>query len=264
MHRRIALILLLSCPVLTAGCADLQKRFQTAEASKKENAVEKSRAEAPPPPRINPMTHVAAGQMLEQQGDFNGAIEQYEKAVAANPKTATGYNRLGVLYQKLGRFEDADQMFRQGLAVQPGSAMLHNNLGYNYLIQKKYFEAEQSFRDALSLSRDFKRARMNLAISLAQQGRLDESVLEFSRVLPEDVAHFNVATLCLQKGDYANSEASLRQALMINPDCPGAKDQLQRVIRLAAANSPAPKPTLASPSVTPLAGNSTQEPGAAP
>jgi type IV pilus assembly protein PilF len=212
----------------------------------KENAsrsADRSRfdqAEDAPAPRIHAMTHVAAGQMLERQGDLETAIEQYEKAIATNPRLVEAYNRLGIVYQKLGKPAEADQMFRHGLRVNPRSAMLRNNLGYSYLSQNRLEEAEQQFRQALNCSRDFKRARMNLAVTLTRAGRVDEGLVEFSNVVSSDVAHYNVGVIRLDQGDYTTAEASFRRALAINPDCSEARDHLQHVTRLVRTRPEGP------------------------
>lgn len=250
-------------PLWVCGCSGLfgEKLADSTSKKKEQEKASQPAEKATPAPaaRINSGTHIAAGQMLERQGDFNGAAEQYEKAVTTDPRQVMGYNRLGIVYQKMGRVADADLIFRQGLSAAPGSAMLHNNLGYNFLQQKKFVEAETSFRDSLSLQPDFKRARMNLAITLAHQSKYSTGVEEFSKVVPGDVAHFNVAAVCMQKGDYLQCETSLKQALSINPNCPGARDQLQKVSRLAASQPRNARPAPVQP-LSPLAGDSSQEP----
>jgi tetratricopeptide (TPR) repeat protein len=184
-------------------------------------------------PRINPMTHLAAGQMLERQGDFNAAIEQYEKAISVSPRFTAGYNRLAIAYQKQGKFDDAEYIFQQGIQADPGAAMLHNNLGYIYLLRNRLPDAETQCREALRISPDFKRARMNLAVTLARAGRPQESLIEFSHVVSADVAHYNVGVIALDQKNYADAEKSFRQALNINSKCPGARECLERVGRLA-------------------------------
>ncbi len=232
------------------GCA-LDKKERVAQTGvEEEKNLKVETAKTAPPPHIMADTHIAAGKMLEKQGDLTGAISQYERAIAAEPRSALAYNRLGIVYQKLGRFPDAENIFKQGAKADPNSAALLNNLGYCCLAQQHLAEAEQAFRDAIVLSQDFQRARMNLAIVLAQSGRLEDSLIEFSRVVPADAAHYNVAMICLQRRDYANAEKSLREALTINPNCTGAQDQLRRVAQLAAS-PPSITPTTAA---GPLAG----------
>lgn len=259
VRRPITIIAVMTGALLVLGCADPHKG-PAGKAEKKENPPAE-KVNASPAPRINPMTHIAAGQMLEKQGDLNGAIEQYEKAVAVDPKNSPGFNRLGIVYQKLGRFTDAEQMFAQGIAVHPGNAALHNNLGYTFLMENKLEEAEQSFRNSLAVSPQFQRARMNLGITLVHAGRLDEAAAEFSQASSKDIAYFNVAATCLQRGDYSNTEKWLKQALAINPNCPGAKQQLDKLVLLGKAHPLAPS---LPPRLTPLAGDARKEAGAAP
>ena len=135
---------------IVSGCSLSEPEHKIATKAEKPAAPE--RVDPAPAPRISAKTHLAAGQMLEKQGDMQGAIDQYERAVSANPRMTSGYTRLGVIYQKLGRLADSEQMFRQGLSTDPGSAALHNNLGYTYLLERKFAAAESSFRDALSLA----------------------------------------------------------------------------------------------------------------
>lgn len=221
----------------SAGCT-LDKQDRISQTGLEEEKSLKADAAKPaPPPTIMADTHIAAGKMLEKQGDLTGAIAQYERAIAASPRAATAYNRLGIVYQKLGRFADAENIFRQGAGADSTSAALLNNLGYCYQAQRRLPEAEQAYRDALVRSQDFQRARMNLAVVLAQLGRLEESVIEFSQVVAADTAHYNVAMVCLQKRDYVSAEKSLREALAINPNCPGAEGQLRRVSQLATTVS---------------------------
>lgn len=251
--RRFFILMLLGLASVT-GCA-LDKEERVAQTGMEEDKSLRADAAKPaPPPTIMPDTHIAAGKMLERQGDLTGAIAQYERAIASNPRAAVAYNRLGIVHQKLGRYADAENIFRQGAGADPTSAALLNNLGYCYQAQKRLPEAEQAYRDALVRSQDFQRARMNLAIVLAQLGRLEESVMEFSQVVSADTAHFNVAMVCLQKRDYAGAEKSLREALAINPNCPGAEGQLRRVAHLAVT-TPLDQPAVETQTVGPLAGD---------
>lgn len=194
------------------------------------------KVEDAPVPRILPETHLAAGRMLEEQGDIESAIAQYERAIAANPRFTAAYNRLGILHQKAGRSEDARHIFKQGIRADPGAALLRNNLGYCYLVQQRFAEAEKEFREALMVSPEFQRARMNLAIALAHTGRSAESLEEFSHVVSADVAYYNLAVICLTRGDYVGAETALHKALEIDPDCPGAREHLEKVRAIVRAS----------------------------
>ena len=184
-----------------------------------------------PKPRISPKTHVAAGRLLERQGDLVAATQQYRKALAFDPGMIEAYQRLGVAYQKLDNYPEAEHFFRRGIHANPDSAVLHNNLGFCYLQQGDHAAAEGAFRAALDKSPRFDTARMNLAIALAHALRLEESAIEFSRVVPAEVAYYNVAVICCEMGEDAHAESVLRDALAANPDYAPAKRQLETLAR---------------------------------
>ncbi len=209
--------------------------------SKWTNDEDKGKTELPtdaPQPRIAPGTHMAAGKMLEQQGDLVRAIEQYQKALAADPTLTAAYNRLGVAHQRLGHLDEAEAFFTQGIEANPKSSMLQTNLGFCYLQQQRYAKAERAFRSALLIAPDFARARMNLGITLARTYRFGDSVIEFSRVVPKEAAFCNVAVICEDMSDYRLAEQALRKALDQNPDYAPAKEHLRRIAGLAQAAAP--------------------------
>jgi tetratricopeptide (TPR) repeat protein len=225
--------------VAVGGCAlDKQQSDQSIRDHETERDKQMAAAKPAATPRINPMTHMAAGQMLEKQGDFKGAIDQYEKAVAANPKLASGYNRLGVVQQKMGRLQEAERVFRVGIDAAPSSPGLRNNLGYCYLVQRRFDDAQEQFTAALSVAPNFKRAHMNLGIVFAQSGQMDKGLAEFKRVVTLDTAHYNLAIICLSSGDYANAEKALKRALAINPSLKHAQEKLDELHALASAQNP--------------------------
>lgn len=259
MAGRRTLAAIIACWPLLAGCSAFENSIthSTLLGSRADQKHYKD-AKLAPLGRISPKTHLAAGRLLEGQGNFEGAIGQYEKAIASNPRLVAAYNRLGILYQKLGQPLEAERIFKQGIRADPGAALLHNNLGYAHLSQGRTADAEKEFREALMVSPEFRRARMNLAIALGQRGRLKESLVEFSRVVPADIAHFNVAVICLNRRDYAAAEGALRQALEINPNCPGAREHLAKVMSLSEADSRQHAAATQTP-VIPLAGSADAE-----
>jgi len=198
--------------------------------------LDPSKVKDAPAPRISPLTHYAAGTMLERQNDLAGAVRQYEKALAAAPRMIQAYNHLGIVYQRLGQFDDAERILKQGIRLQPDSATLHNNLGFCYLQQQSYADAEDEFRAALALMPRFSRARMNLAIALAKSDRYDDAAIEFSRVVPGEVAFYNVAVICTDMHDYIQAEQALRRSLAVNPNYEPAKSRLDQVVKLAKAS----------------------------
>ena len=170
--------------------------------------------------------------MLERRNSLEEAIQQYEKAIEAKPSLIEAYNGLGMIHLRLKQFDKAEEVFKKGIDVRPESATIRNNLGFCYLKQKRYKKAEEEFRLALAISPKYKRAQMNLAVALARTLRLGASAIEFGKVVPKEVAFFNVAVICMDMKKYDRAEQALTRALAVNPNYAPARTQLARVNRL--------------------------------
>ncbi len=190
-------------------------------------------------PRIAASTHLASAGMLERQNNHNAAIKQYEEAIESDPKLVQAYFGLGRLHFKLKQFEEAALALARGAAAQCDVPSVHNNLGFTYLQQRKYEDAERSFRRALELSPHFVRARMNLAITLARMDRINDSIDQFSEIVPQDDAYFNIAVIRAEENDYAGAAKALKSALATNPAYEPALDHMDRIQRIARAEEAA-------------------------
>lgn len=190
-------------------------------------------------PQIDASTYAAHGELLERRGDLARAAQQYRRALELSPKMHSVRNRLGVTLNKLGMHAEATAEFRRVLLKQPTEAHVHNNLGFSLYLEGKYDEAEPVLVHALELDPGFRRARMNHGLVLAKLGRYDAALEEFTQAGDVADAHFNVAVVQAEAGDYAAAAQSLEQALRHNPKLDAARDHLRQISRLAAAQDTA-------------------------
>lgn len=199
-------------------------------------------------PKINAATFFAHAHLLERQGNYQQAAEQYLKVLELQPNFTAARSRLGVTYNKLGRNAEATQLFRECLAEQPSVAFLHNNLGFSLFLEGRYEEADPAFRKAIELKPDFTRAHMNLAVNLARRNQFDAAFQEFSIVCSQADAFFNVGILLIEANRYGEAAQYLEAALAANPQFDAARKQLNELARLAANDGNA---NIANPIVTP-------------
>ncbi|MCB9852612.1 MAG: tetratricopeptide repeat protein [Phycisphaerales bacterium] len=218
MRYTSTIILALSILVLGSGCAgDFGEKWSQLF-DRTERKPDESKIHDAPDPTIAPETHYASGLMLERQGNFVGAVRQFEAAVKGDPSMVDGHNRLGMAQTRLGNFGPAEASFRRAIELESDAPALHNNLGFCLLTAADYKAAEKAFRDALALAPDFERARMNLGIALARQRRLGDAAVEFSRVVPAEAAYYNVGVVCMDMNDQQQAERAFREALSVKPD----------------------------------------------
>jgi Flp pilus assembly protein TadD len=175
---------------------------------------------------IYPRTHLAAGQLLEEQGMLAKAVVQYQKAIAVNHKYVAAHNRLGVVLGKLGRFDEAEIALRKAVALRPDSSFAHNNLGFCYVMQERWTEAAGEFERAIDLNPDLKRAHINLGLAHGKLKRYDDSLLSFAQALPVEQAHYNVGMLFMADGRKAEAADQFRMAVDLDPQFDAAREKL--------------------------------------
>ena len=81
------------------------------------------------------------GYRLQQQGDFAGAIQQYQQALQADPSAATLHNDLGIAYEGLGDLKLAEQHYQAALNLNPEYTEAYSNLA---LLSEKQNAREQA------------------------------------------------------------------------------------------------------------------------
>ena len=74
--------------------------------------------------------------VLHQQGDLEGALEEFREAVRLNPDYREAHFGMGVVLRKLGKREEAEAEFRQVEALQEISTRIQaakqsNDSGYD-------------------------------------------------------------------------------------------------------------------------------------
>ena len=185
---------------------------------------------------LNATTYFAHGHLLERQGMFERAAEQYEKALAAQPNFESALNRLGVTLNKLARHAEASERFRQALELNPGQPYLYNNLGFSLYLEGEYAQAELTIAEALQIDPTFSRARMNHAIVLAKLNRFDDAFTELALVGSKADACFNMGLLLAESQRYEQAQEYFAAALDVDPQYAPAEEQLRHVQRLAAEN----------------------------
>lgn len=184
--------------------------------------------------RIQPTTYFAHGHLLEREGRFDEAVEQYQKALRLKPDFVAARNRLGITLNKLGRHHEATNEFLRAVELRPEEAYLHNNLGFSLYLEGNYTEALTELEKALQLTPDFARARMNYALVLAKLGRYDEAFTQLAQVGDEADACFNMGMLLSDAGKYAEAAKYLERAVELRPTFAAARIQLREVARIAA------------------------------
>jgi tetratricopeptide (TPR) repeat protein len=88
------------------------------------------------------------GLLLVHEGTYRSAAEDLVRAVELGMRDRLTYNFLGICYSRMNRLEDAVENYRRAISADPNYAEAHLNLGFAYermneldLSKKEYAEA---------------------------------------------------------------------------------------------------------------------------
>ncbi len=159
------------------------------------------------------------------KGDIQGALADYNQAIALDPKYAYAYNNRGNLKDDLNDIQGALADYNQSIALDPKNADAYNNRGY--LKQNKLNDMQGALVDynqAIALAPKYVLAYINRGNLKAQS--LDDvqgALADYSQAIAIDRKNSSDAyaargLLTIAKlGDVKSGLADLNQAIAINP-----------------------------------------------
>lgn len=137
------------------------------------------------------------GRVLEFEGDFEGAIAAYEKAISIQAKIPLYYYNLGNGYQKLAHndvvldlepfmasldpaaqesLRSAEEAYLMALNYDPVYTKTLNNLGYTYLLMDELTLAQETLERGIALDPDAADLHKNLGLLYLAQNKSAEAI----------------------------------------------------------------------------------------
>ena len=162
------------------------------------------------------------GRNLQQQGQFRGAIECYERAIAIDANNAIAHSNLGVIKQQLGELSEAIAHYRLALEIDPNLAETVSNLGSALADAGKTAEAIAAYDRALSLNPNCAEALINLGLAREAQGDLAEAINFYQQAIQVNPncaeAYLNLGIALEDRGDRSEAIECYERAIAIDPN----------------------------------------------
>lgn len=152
--------------------------------------------------------HYYYGRVLFSTNNPSAALIEFQRVLDLDPSSVRGYNHLGQSLEALSRFEEAEAAYRKAIALeqtqQARSEWPHYNLGLLRLKNGRQREAIPHFQAAIERQPKMWEAYVQLAVSLAADGRLELAERELRTVLasaPDNAdAHYQMGRLLTKMG----------------------------------------------------------------
>ncbi len=145
----------------------------------------------------DPKVGAIYGKKLIGIGQGNAAIPVLEGVVQNPSADWRVHSALGSAYDQDGQFEAARSQYEKALAKKPDEMSILNNMGMSHILQGDPKNAETILRKASQSpkARGEPRIRQNLALAVGLQGRFDEARRIASEDLPADQVEANIEYL---------------------------------------------------------------------
>jgi Flp pilus assembly protein TadD len=203
-------------------------------------------------------THLDLGRVFEVQGNHEGALLEYQEALAACEQRGLGktrshdqalaHRRIAGSLDHLGRFAQAEMHYKKAIALDPKNYRVWNDAGYSYYLQGRWADAERALRSAERLAPEEPRVKTNLGLVLAAAGRTEAALPLLSQFSGDAIGHANLGYLLAATGQVELARQQYLQALALRPNLELARRALARLDlaqggqQVASAAPPAANP----------------------
>jgi Flp pilus assembly protein TadD len=169
------------------------------------------------PATVSPEVFVAQGALWETTGDFTKAMDSYNRAVQAEPNNAAALASVARLQLRQQNYPQASEAFEKALKVSPKDSALLNDYGMTRAKMGDAAGADRAISEALSISPGTSRFANNLANIRFDAGDKDGALKVLLQHNKPAVAHFNMAYMQYQSGNYAEAKSQLNEVLKYEP-----------------------------------------------
>jgi len=123
-------------------------------------------------------SHTSAGDQLLFQGDYEGAIAEYEQALTIAPTMGDAHVTLGVLYEVAGRAEDSERAFEAAREAYANDLTYYLALGRAYATMNENERAMAAIEQAIAIDPESPEAYLT-------RGGIYEATEEFGKALED-------------------------------------------------------------------------------
>jgi tetratricopeptide (TPR) repeat protein len=110
-----------------------------------------------------------------QQGKYDEALRNYEKAVAKFPSFRRAWRNLGLIHVRNGKYDDSIRSFVRMIELGGADGYSYGLLGFAYAAKLDYQPAEACYRIALLLQPDNTEWRLGLTRCVFKEGKFEDA-----------------------------------------------------------------------------------------
>jgi len=144
------------------------------------------------------LAYINRGVIFDKAGQFDKAIESYGKAVQSNPGDYKAYFNRGLLFDRMGNIPEAIEDFQRATRLNANDPRVHNNLGILYSKARMYDRSIAALNNAIALEPGNPVTYNNRGLSYTYSGQYNKAIEDFSKAILLD---HNYASAYFNRGD---------------------------------------------------------------
>jgi len=179
------------------------------------------------------------GNALVAEGRFKEAYSVLGRSLAIDrffPQGFTVYNNMGLCLLEMGMYEESIEDFRRAIMANPGSIESFGNMGMAYFKLGRYDEAADSLEKAVKLNPGYTTSHLLLSQVYKARGRYKDELAEAETALGnaqmDYLAHYNMAEALDDNGMKAEALKQAEDALGLAEDDTGRMDAEKLISRI--------------------------------
>ena len=157
------------------------------------------------PDNVEAMLEAGRGHIARGQAFYG--VAALEKARDARPDDWRAWSLLGTAYEQVRRAQDAQTAWARALQLSPDNPDVLTNMAISAMTRGDTTAAEPLLRRAAAQPGASLKVRLNLAMALGLNGKMDEAEQMMRRDLPPEAADRNLAWLRARSGSAAADQA---------------------------------------------------------
>jgi tetratricopeptide (TPR) repeat protein len=159
---------------------------------------------------------------LAGNDDYDGAMEQIDTALVAEPDSVKALRAKAELLSRLGNADELETVLTHLQEVSPETGVGAFGKGRLYKSQQKYPESLAAYEEALASEPQSVLVLTEIVAVEVQMGNPDAAITRLNQVLVENpdhqAAHFLLGSVYMKKKEYAKAEEQYSKQLTITPE----------------------------------------------